>query len=189
MKRQLFYCLALLFLMNSCMEEPNIYLLLPDEDAAAIPYKLGDQMQMVNQDGDTIHFIVTYDELETCGSEYDYIFVDDTKFDPPEPGPWCYGRRVQLRSYADGIRIAFLVMPNKAFEFFLDSQIHLSIYCQLNGETQDFTVGETTYENVYFRQESNPNTANPNANYQWYYSEEVGLIAVKYKDQSLTLLP
>lgn len=26
-------------------------------DAVAIPYKVGDQMRMVNQDGDTIHFI------------------------------------------------------------------------------------------------------------------------------------
>lgn len=192
MKKHLFHFIALLFLMSSCLEEPEIYLLLPEEDAIIIPYKVGDQMLMVNQDGDTIHFIVTYDETEVYGgSGYDdFIFADDTKFDP-EPGPWCYGRRVQLRSYADGIRMVFIALPNQTLYFDIWShdvwsQVRRSIECHLRGETQDFTIGDITYENVYYRQEANPLTGDL---IQWYYSKENGLLAIKYKDLSLTRIP
>ena len=61
MKRHLIYCIALAALMASCVKEPTIYLRLPDKDAAAIPYQLGQTHNFINQDGDTLTFIVTHD--------------------------------------------------------------------------------------------------------------------------------
>ena len=182
MKRLLIYCFFILFFMNSCLEEPDIYLLLPEEDAAAIPYKVGDELSMVNQDGDTIRFIVTYDEMEVYNGYDGWLYADDTKFDF-EPGPWCYCRRVQLRSYASNIRLAFSVLPQKAFDFQWDSW---GFGCHLNGETQTFTIDDVSYDHVYFRQELNNETGDPI--YQWYYSETDGLLCVKHNGNSLTIL-
>ena len=184
MKRLLIYCFSILFLMSSCLEEPDIYRLLPDEDAAVIPYKVGDEVSMLNQDGDTIRFIVTYDEREIYDSYDGWPFADDTKFDY-EPGPWCYCRRVQLRSYASNIRLAFIALPYKAFDFRWEDL--WGFRCHLNGETTTFTINDVSYDHVYFRQELNEETGDPI--YQWYFNETDGLLCVKYSENSLTILP
>ena len=184
MKRLLIYCFSILFLMSSCLEEPDIYRLLPVEDAAVIPYKVGDEVSMLNQDGDTIRFIVTYDEREIYDSYDGWPFADDTKFDY-EPGPWCYCRRVQLRSYASNIRLAFIALPYKAFDFRWEDL--WGFRCHLNGETTTFTINDVSYDHVYFRQELNEETGDPI--YQWYFNETDGLLCVKYSENSLTILP
>ena len=92
MKNTITICVVLVLLMSSCLEEPGIYRLLPDEDAAAIPYRVGDQLSMINQDGDTINFIVTYDETEVYDGYDDWDYSDDTKTSI-EPLPWCYGEQ------------------------------------------------------------------------------------------------
>lgn len=182
MKNTITICVVLVLLMSSCLEEPGIYRLLPDEDAAAIPYRVGDQLSMINQDGDTINFIVTYDETEVYDGYDDWDYSDDTKTSI-EPLPWCYGRTVQLRSYADNVRLAFIVLLDKRFVFRWDNW---GLPCMLDGETQTISVNGATYENVFVRQEYNAETGEPL--YQWYYCESVGLIAVRRGDLSLTLV-
>ena len=185
MKRPLILCLALVATMASCLKEPNIYRLLPAEDAAAIPYTLGDSIAMLNQDGDTIHFVVTYDTTDLYADYDAWEFVGDYKFDF-EPGPWCYARTVQLQSGSDSTRtrMEFSVLPEKAFDFQWDSWRFNS---QLTGETQTLTLDNTTYEHVYLRQKVDTETGEPI--YQWYYSEEAGLILVKYNGKSLMRIP
>ena len=185
MKKQLLYCIILVALLASCAKEPIIYRLLPAEDAAAIPYHLGDTVKMSNENNDTITFLVTYDTIEPLSEDdAQYYYADDSKM-TYIPGPYCYGRAVQLRSYANNTRMRLVVLPEKQFYFRWDYSFHIS--CQLNGETETININNVIYENVYLRQEYDSETGDVLS--QWYYNEEVGLIAVKYNGRSLVRIP
>lgn len=184
MRKQLLYCIVLVAVLASCTKEPTIYRLLPAEDAAAIPYHLGDTVKMSNENNDTVIFLVTYDSIEPIMEEYIWSYVYDSKTSVV-PSPYCYGRIVQLRSYADNTRMKFVVMPEKRFYYLWDHSLDIS--CQLNGETETVNINNITYENVYLRQECDATTGDVLS--QWYYNEEVGLIAVKNKDHSLVRIP
>jgi len=54
--------------------------------------------------------------------------------------------------------------------------------------TTTVTIGETTYEDVHVDQGSYMADTTM-VSYAWYYSEQLGLIAAKQGDNSLTLLP
>lgn len=188
MKKHLIICIALMALMSSCLQEPDIYRLLPDEDAAAIPYQKGDKVSFLNQDGDTISFVVAHDTLVVY-DYYDYypLFEKDAKTSVYQ-APYCYSRTVELRSLADNTSLEFTVTLDKRFAFsWRESGSYFQWYfnCQLTGETQTVTINGTTYDNVFLCQEYDIHTGEPF--YQWYYSEDVGLISVKYGDRSLTL--
>lgn len=189
MKKLLIICIALVALISSCMHEPDIYLLLPEEDAAAIPYKLGDFVSMVNQDGDTLLFVVIEDTTDVYHDIEGWMFADDdTKTDIIiNPYPWCYGRTVRLHDFVHSVELEFTVLPEKLFIFNGNNTYTELIDCQLTGETQALTINDVTYEHVYSQQKYNSYSDEPY--FQWYYSEEVGLIVVKYRDKSLTLLP
>lgn len=186
MKRHLIYCIALVALMASCVKEPTIYLRLPDEDAAAIPYQTGQMLNFIDQDGDTLLYIVTYDETKPF-SEDNWAYPNDLKTSITQQ-PWCYARTVQLRCYTDSTntRMMFTVIPEKYLYFRWNHEMSLP-HLDLNGATETVEVNGVTYENVHVSQYYD--MQNGEVYHLWYYSEEVGLIAVKNKEHSLTLVP
>ena len=54
--------------------------------------------------------------------------------------------------------------------------------------TTTVTIGETTYEDVPVDQGSYMADTTM-VSYAWYYSEQLGLLAAKHGDNSLTLIP
>ena len=178
MKRHLIYCIALVALMASCVKEPTIYLRLPDEDAVAIPYQKGQMLNFVNQNGDTLLYIVTYDETKPFSEDY-WDYSDDSKTSIIQQ-PWCYARTVQLRCYSDSTntRMMFTVIPNKYLYFLWNHEMILP-YINLKETTET--------DNVHVSQYYDPQTGE--LRHLWYYSEEVGLIAVKNERHSLMLVP
>jgi len=186
MKRHLIYCIVLVALMASCVKEPTIYLRLPDEDAAAIPYQTGQMLNFIDQDGDTLLYIVTYDETKPFSEDY-WAYPNDSKTSITQQ-PWCYARTVQLRCYTDSTntRMMFTVIPEKYLYFYWNYEMSLP-HLDLNGATETVEVNGVTYENVHVNQYYD--TQNGEVYHLWYYSEEVGLIAVKNREHSLTLIP
>lgn len=49
----------ILLLASSCVKHPNIILKISEEEAAAIPYEMGQTVKFLNQDGDTLTFQVS----------------------------------------------------------------------------------------------------------------------------------
>ena len=97
MKRHLIFCIALVAVMVSCVKEPQIYHRLTDEEAAIVPYQLGQTIRMLNQDNDTLCFTVVHD---TTYVAHNY---DDSRYHPYgkmsiEPRPYFYAREVVLQS-------------------------------------------------------------------------------------------
>ena len=186
MKKHLIICLALVALMTSCLKEPTIYLRLPEEDAAAIPYQKGQMLHFVNQDGDTLLYIVTYDETKPFSEDY-WDYADDAKTSIIQQ-PYCYARSVQLHCYTDSIgsRMLFTVIPGKYLYYSWNREMWLT-HIDLNESTETITIGDVTYNDVHVSQDYNTQTGE--LYHSWYYSEEFGLLAVKNKHHSLTLVP
>ena len=184
MKKHLIFCIAIVALMASCVKQPTIYRLLPDEDAAAIPYQMGQKLNFVNQDGDTLTYIVTHDTLVPFSEDYWGYAYDYSKMSIIRQ-PYCYARTVQLNCQTDGSLMLFTVVPGK-YLYFRNYEQAIPYY-DLNNETETVTVGDVTYDNVHVSQYYDSQTGE--LNHLWYYNEEVGLIVVKNKDHSLTLVP
>ena len=185
MKKQLLFCIAIVALMASCVKQPTIYRLLPDEDAAAIPYQIGQKLNFVNQDGDTLTYIVTHDTIVPFSEDY-WGYLDEAKMSIIRQ-PYCYARSVQLRCDTNGSRMLFTVIPGKYLYFQWNWEMGIPYIDLNNGATETVTVGDVTYNNVYVSQYYDSQTGE--LNHLWYYNEEVGLIVVKNKDHSLTLVP
>jgi len=186
MKRYLIFSIVLVALV-SCVKEPTIYLRLPEEDAAAIPYQKGQTLNFVNQDGDTLLYVVTYDETQPFSEDsWGFYYYDDSKTSIIRQ-PWCYARTVQLRYYSDSAddRMLFTVIPDR-YLYFQDYGMSIPNY-DLKGATETVEVNGITYENVHVSSYHHP--YNDELDFLWYFSEEVGLIAVKNKNHSLTLIP
>lgn len=185
MKRHLIFCIALVALMTSCVKEPTILRRLSAEDAAAIPYQKGQTLDFVNENHDTLTFTVTYDETKPFSEDY-WEYPYDAKMSIIRQ-PWCYARTVQMYSHSDSTNalIMFTVIPEK-FLYFRNNEMALP-YIDLKGETETVEVNGVTYENVHVNSYHNP--YNDELDHLWYYSEEVGLIAVKKGGHSLTLIP
>ena len=200
MKRHLIFCIALVAVMDSCVKEPQIYRRLTDEEAAIVPYQMGQTIRMLNQDNDTLCFTVVHD---TTYVAYNY---DDSRYHPYgkmsiEPRPYFYAREVVLQSPPeDSCLLRCIVAPEKVVtvtyeELRLYQDRDFCYWHTLLGRTlplnnlatTTFTTGETTYENVHVDQGSYTEDTTV-VSYAWYYSEEVGLIAVKNQEHLLTLL-
>lgn len=186
MKRHLIFCIALVAVMASCVPEPDIYLRLPAEDAAAIPYQKGQMLNFVNQDGDTLTFTVTYDETKPFSEDY-WGYPNDAKMSIIRQ-PWCYARTVLLHCYSDttDTRIMFTVIPEKYLYYEWNYELTIADI-NLNSATETVEVNGVTYENVHIDQYYD--TQGGELYHIWYYSEEAGLIAVKNQNHSLTLVP
>ena len=79
----------------------------------------------------------------------------------------------------------FTVVPDK-YLYFRNDEMALP-YIDLKGETETVEVNGVTYDNVHVSSYHHPNY--DELDHLWYYNEEVGLIAVKKKGHSLTLIP
>ena len=201
MKRHLIFCIALVAVMASCVKEPQIYRRLTDEEAAIVPYQMGQTIRMLNQDDDTLCFTVVHD---TTYVAYDYY---DSRYNPfgkmsIEPRPYFYAREVVLQSPPeDSCLLRCIVAPEKVvtvtyekLRLFQDRDFYywhtiLGRTLPLNDlATTTLTIGETTYENVHVDQGSYmADTAM--VSYAWYYSDQLGLLSAKDRGFSLTLLP
>ena len=200
MKRHLIFCIALVAVMASCVKEPQIYRRLTDEEAAIVPYQMGQTIRMLNQDSDTLCFTVVHD---TTYVAYDY---EDYRYHPSEkmigPRPYFYAREVVLQSPPeDSCLLRFIVAPEKVVtityeEFRLFQERDFYYWHTLLGRTlplndlptTTFTIGESTYEDVYVDQGSYMADTTM-VSYAWYYSETEGLLTVKHGNYSLTWIP
>ena len=199
MKRHLIFCIALVAVMASCVKEPLIYRRLTDEEAAIVPYQMGQTIRMLNQDSDTLCFTVVHD---TTYVAYNY---DDSRYHPSEkkigPRPYFYAREVVLQSPPeDSCLLRCIVAPEKVvtitYEKFLLFQDREFYWHTLLGRTlplndlatTTFTIGATTYEDVHVDQGSYM-VDTTMVSYAWYYSETEGLLTVKHGNYSLTWIP
>ena len=203
MKRHLIFCIALVAVMASCVKEPQIYRRLTDEEAAIVPYQMGQTIRMLNQDDDTLCFTVVHDTTFVSNDHY------DPRYDPSgkksiEPRPYFYAREVVLQSPPeDSCLLRCIVAPEKvvtvSFEklrLFQDNHGNFYSWHTILGRTlplndlstTTFTIGETTYENVHVDRGTYMSSSNE-VSYAWYYSEQLGLLAAKHGEHSLTLIP
>ena len=121
------------------MKHPNIVLKLSEEEAAVIPYELGQTVKFLNQDGDTLSFQVLRDQTYPYNGEqyYNAIFGGDV-YHPSRY--YCYARTVVLDREEGGI-LGFTILPQKEFYFFYfvnGSKFELN--CHLLPITNRFTT-------------------------------------------------
>lgn len=178
MKKVIYIC-TLLFMMSSCVQYPMIYMLLTDEDAAAIPYQIGQTVDFVNQNGDTLTYQVTYDE--TYPYDVDRFFSYNSKMKPAYDY-FCYARTVVLECKKTGERLGFTVRPEKELSFYYGNDIDLG--GSLLQGTGTYTVEGVEYDHAYHQILYDQSTGQ--LVYDWYYSEEYGLLYIKCYDKSLT---
>lgn len=172
-----------LLMMSSCIEHAHIYLKLTDEDAAAIPYQMGQTVYFLDQNGDTLTYTVTYDETYPYDIDryFNRLGMDDK---PYYDDYYCYARTVILDCDQNGPTLGFTILPQKEIFFYYSTEI------DLNGSLLNcgpITVDDTDYENVHHEILYSQYTGE--LIYDWYYSETLGLIQIRYYDQSLTRIP
>ena len=210
MKRHLIFCIALVAVMASCVKEPQIYRRLTDEEAAIVPYQMGQTIRMLNQDSDTLCFTVVHDTTYVAYNYYDPCYNPSGKMSI-EPRPYFYAREVVLQSPPeDSCLLRCIVAPEKVVtvtyeelrlfqeyeELRLSQDRDFYYWHTLLGRTlplndlstTTFTIGETTYEDVHVDQGSYMADTTM-ISYAWYYSEQLGLLAAKHGEYSLTLIP
>ena len=201
MKRHLIFCIALVAVMASCVKEPQIYRRLSDEEAAIVPYQMGQTIRMLNQDDDTLCFTVVHDTTFVSNDRYDPRYNPSEKMSI-EPRPYFYAREVVLQSPPeDSCLLRCIVAPEKVvtvtyeeLRLFQDRDFYywhtlLGRTLPLNDlATTTVTIGETTYEDMHIDQGSYMADTTM-VSYAWYYSEQLGLLAAKHGEYSLTLIP
>ena len=179
MKKIIMICMALMA-MSSCKKENN-FTLLSEEDAAAIPYQLGQTVKFLNQDNDTVVFQVTYDQTHLSDYNYDHNYGSEV-LDFGSPGVYCYTRTVELTSETYPSFISFTVYPEKGMYFNWNNELVIS--CDLPSSYESLTVGGLNHEFVHREKLYNQYTGE--LLYDWYYCEEHGLLYFTNVDFSLT---
>ena len=201
MKRHLIFCIALLAVTASCVKEPQIYRRLTDEEAAIVPYQMGQTVTFLNENGDTLCLTVVHDTTFVAYYYYDSRYYNPSAKMSIEPRPYFYAREVVLQSPPeDSCLLRCIVAPDKVVTVSLEKRSHYEDdYYYWNGilgrtlylndlATTTFTIGEFTYENVHVDQGSYM-TNSTEISYAWYYSEQFGLLSAKQGEHSLTLIP
>lgn len=179
-----------LLMMSSCVKHAQVYMLLSEEEAAAIPYQMGQTVKFLNQNGDTVTYEVTRDV--TYPYNYDqYInaihggdIMHSERYDYS-----CYARTVILTTDGQPYnnRFCFTIRPEKDFTFsfrFGDQEFDLegSLYTTGPG-----TINDDNYESVHHQILYSQYTGE--LIYDWYYNEEFGLLYFQKGDFSLTRIP
>lgn len=189
MKKLLFLCMTLLTL-SSCVKHAQIYVKLSNEDAAAIPYQLGQTVRFLDQNGDTLTFQVERDVTYPYNEDQygNAIWGGDVIYPDPLMYPdhiYCYARTVVLRDeQPNGKQLGFTVRPEKDFSFFCSDGTNLDMSLLSNGSC---TINDTDYEQVHHEILYSHYTGE--LLYDWYYSEELGLLYFKKGDFSITRIP
>jgi hypothetical protein len=183
MKKIIMICLALLAI-SACKKE-NDYVLLSEEDVAAIPYQMGQTVKFLNQDNDTVVCQVVGDFTHPSDG-YDYYHnygADSIYFGMPRD--YCYARTVDLACDTYPFFISFTILPEK--EMFFNWHHELVLCCELLPTDETFSINGTTYEHVTHDRLYNQYTGA--MLYDWYYNEKLGLLYFEKGDFSLTRIP
>ena len=172
-----------LLMMSSCVKHPEIILKLSEEEAAAIPYQMGQTVNFLDQNGDTLAFEVVRDITYPYSQEPLYYAIHDV--DVVEPSQYDrYARTVVLTCELSAKRIGFTVLPKKDFFFYFGSYgSGFSLDVKLSPDDV-VTINDLTHENVQHEILYDPDTEEPL--YDWYYSESLGLLYFKKGEVSLT---
>lgn len=175
----------MLLLMSSCVKHANIYLKLSDEDAAAIPYREGQTVKFLNQDGDTLSYQLVRDEIYPYnGEQYINAIIGGDVMHPAPHSTECYARTVILICEEwNGKRLCFTARPEKEFSFYSDG-LDLNISLLPNGPC---TINGIDYEHVHHEILYSQYTGE--LLYDWYYNEEFGLLSFTKGDFSITRIP
>ncbi len=178
----------MLLLMSSCVKHTNIYLKLSEEDAAAIPYREGQTVKFLNQDGDTVTYEVTRDEIYPYnGEQYINAIHGGDVMHPAPHSTECYARTVILYEQSYANHMCFTVKPGKEFSFYFisnEGELNLDMYLP---SVSSYTINGIDYEHVHHEILYSQFTGE--LLYDWYYSEELGLLYFKKGDFSLTRIP
>lgn len=181
MKKVIYFC-TMLLMMGSCVQYPDIFMRLSDEDAAAIPYQIDQKVTFVNQNGDTLAYQVVYDE--TYPYDADRYYSYESKMQPRQDY-FCYARTVILECAETGERLGFTVCPQKELSVYYGNEIDMN--GSLLQAADSYTLDGIEYEHVL--QQILYSQYTGELIYNWYYNEEYGLIYFKYYDQSLKRVP
>ena len=112
----------MLLLMSSCVKHADIYLKLSEEDAAAIPYRDGQTVKFLNQNGDTVTYEVTRDEIYPYnGEQYINAIHGGDVMHPAPHSTECYALTVILYEQSYANHMCFTVKPGKEFSFYFIS--------------------------------------------------------------------
>lgn len=183
MKKILIFCMTLL-VMSACVEEPDIYKLLPAEEAALIPYQMGQTVSFLDQNGDTLAYTVVLDETHLFDGEYYNPYgYEKMKFIPKD---YCYARSVNLECEQTGAKFSFMIVPGTELFVFWDRDLLIDCVLAYN-PAETVTIGGTTYNQVHSGILYSSQTGE--LLYEWHYNAEYGLIAAKYGGRSLTMIP
>ena len=176
----------MLMMMSSCIKQANPYVKLTDDDAAAIPYELGQIVKFVDQNGNTLTYKVTTDKTyQYNASQYPTALSGGDLSHPAPLSIECYARTVILTcEQHDAKRLCFTIRPEKELSFFHDGNLSLDVNLYT---TSPCTIDGIDYENVHHEILYSQYTGE--LLYDWYYNEECGLLQFKYSDKSLTRLP
>ena len=183
MKKIIVICMVLLAI-SSC-KKGNDYVPLSEEDAAAIPYQMGQTVKFLNQDNDTIVFQVVIDFTHPSDG-YDYYHnygADSIYFGMPRD--YCYARTVDLACDTYPFFISFTILPEK--EMYFNWHHELVISCDLPSSDETFSINGITHERVHHERLYNQYTGE--LLYDWYYNEEFGLLYFEKGGFSLTRIP
>lgn len=183
MKKTLLFCMTLI-VMSACVEHPEIYKILPAEEAAAIPYQMGQTVNFVDQNGDTLAYTVVFDETAPYNGEYygPYIYAKTSYIHLD----YCYARIVNLKCERTNDIIGFTVIPGKELFTYWDGSLLADRVLKYD-PAETYTIGETTYEGVHSDVLYSSQTGE--LIHEWHYSETYGLISVKSNSRSLVLIP
>ena len=178
----------MLLLMSSCVKHADIYLKLSEEDAAAIPYREGQTVKFLNQDGDTVTYEVTRDEIYPYnGEQYINAIHGGDVMHPAPHSTECYARTVILYEQSYANHMCFTVKPGKEFSFYFisnEGELNLDMYLP---SVSSCTINGIDYEHVYHEILYSHFTGE--LLYDWYYNEEFGLLYFEKGNFSLTRIP
>ncbi len=171
-----------LMMMNSCVKHPEIYNKLTEEEAAAIPYQLGQIVDFLDQNSETLTFQVTRDITYPYNEEQYHNAIYGEVSTPSYY--YCYARTVVLTCVQGSKQLCFTVLPQKEFIFSFvgfGSDLKLNGYLSPNDTYQIYDT-----EHIQVHHEILYSHYTDELLYDWYYSEELGLLNFKKGDFSIT---
>lgn len=189
MKKLLILGMTLL-MMSSCVKHAQVYLLLSEEEAAAIPYQMGQTVKFLNQNGDTVTYEVTRDVTYPYNDEQYINAINGGDVSHLERYNYsCYARTVILTTDGQPYnnRFCFTIRPEKDFtfsfrfgdqEFDLEGSLYTNSPCSINGDNY-----ESVHHQILYSQYTGELI------YDWYYNEDLGLLYFQKGDFSLTRVP
>jgi hypothetical protein len=148
---------------------------------------MGQTVKFLNEDNDTLVFQVVRDEMYPSHThtfdETDYGMETITV-------NYYYVRDVDLADVSGNIKLSFSISnydnsPEKELNFRWNGNFVLG--CELSSSNETISIEDHLYEHAHHERLYNQYTGE--MLYDWYYSEEFGLLYFKKGDFSLTRIP